>query len=301
MGQLENMQIFVSVVEAGSITKASEQLNLAKSAVSKRLLDTEQLLGVKLLNRTTRKSSLTEAGNLYYLKSKQVLEQVEEINFEVSSSKAQLKGSLKVSVPQSFGLSHLMPAIECFLSQHSELNIDLDFGDRVVDLVEHGIDVAVRIGHLKDSSLKAKIIAPVSHIICASPSYIEKQGMPTNIDALKKHCLLRYSQSTLCRLDLIDPEGKPVSVTMKSNHSANSGECLRDLAIAGHGVVNLPKFIVWQAIKNASLTPLMTDYTQPQMNIYVVYPQTRFLPQKVRHFIDYIAEFFGKHPYWEDC
>ncbi|GGI75651.1 LysR family transcriptional regulator [Shewanella hanedai] len=299
MGQLENMQIFIKVVETGGITKAAEQLNLAKSAVSKRLSEIEQQLSVKLINRTTRKSSLTEAGNIYYQKCKLLLEEVDELNCQLSSVQQSLKGTLKLTVPLSFGVMHLVNAFELFAQQHPNLQMDIDFSDRNVDLVEEGFDLAIRIGHLTDSSMRARAFAPISHLICASPSYLEQHGKPETPEQLKSHKLLKYSRLPLAGIELIDKQQQRISVPMESHCTANNGDFLKAMAVSGHGISFLPRFIVWQELANGSLETIMPDYKIPPMKAYVVYPQNRYLPKKVRMLIDFLSQHFGDIPYWE--
>jgi DNA-binding transcriptional LysR family regulator len=299
MGQLENMQIFIKVVETGGITKAAEQLNLAKSAVSKRLSEIEQQLRVKLINRTTRKSSLTEAGNTYYQKCKLILEEVEELNCKVSSVQQSLKGTLRLTVPLSFGVMHLVNAFEQFAKQHPELQMDIDFSDRNVDLIEEGFDLAIRIGHLTDSNMHARAIAPISHLICASPDYLVEHGTPETPEQLKSHKLLRYSRLPLAGIELIDIHDKKFTVPMESHCIANNGDFLKAMTVSGHGMTFLPRFIVWQELANGTLKTVMPNYRIPQMKAYAVYPQNRYLPKKIRMLIDFLSQHFGDIPYWE--
>ncbi|MBW8185482.1 LysR family transcriptional regulator [Shewanella nanhaiensis] len=299
MGQLENMQIFIKVVETGGITKAAEQLNLAKSAVSKRLSEIEKQLSVKLINRTTRKSSLTEAGNAYYQKCKLILEEVDDLNCQISSVQQSLNGALKLAVPLSFGVVHLVKALELFAKQHPSLQMDLDFSDRYIDLVEEGFDLAIRIGTLADSSMHARAIAPISHILCASPDYLALNGSPSTPEQLKSHPLLRYSRMPLAGIELINKENKKFTVPMESHCIANNGDFLKAMAVSGHGIAFLPRFIVWQELASGTLQSVMPDHQLAQMNAYAVYPQNRYLPKKVRMLIDFLSEHFGETPYWE--
>ncbi|MCK6264667.1 LysR family transcriptional regulator [Vibrio sp. ZSDE26] len=299
MGQLESIHIFIKVVETGSITKASEQLGLAKSAISKRLSELEQQLGVKLINRTTRKSSITEAGQLYFQKSKLIYEELDELNCEIASVQKNLVGTLKIAVPLSFGIEHLVPALDEFSKQHSELKLDVDFSDRRVDLVQDGFDLALRIGHLADSTLKAKAITLVSHVLCASPTYLKEFGTPKTPDDLKTHKFLRYSQSSLSGLQLESKGQQKYTVATDAVHSANNGEFLKAMALSGHGYTHLPKFIVWKELQSGALQPILEPYTPAPQHAYIVYPETRYLPKKSRVFIDFLTDYFGDTPYWE--
>ncbi len=299
MGQLEDMNMFIRVVDAGGISRAAEQLGLAKSAVSRRLVDLESRLGVRLINRTTRTSSLTEIGRTYYERAIKVVDDVSELNAITADSSTSLQGTINLAAPLSFGLSHLSSAIDSFVKQHPELTINIDFSDRQVDLVEEGLDLAFRIGELKDSSLIARKISPIKLILCASPDYLKEHGTPETPDDLKNHKLLHYNISGTSTWKLSDEKGKQYSINVSAKIIANNGNFLRDMAIAGHGIVSSPTFISWKAIATGDLVPVLSDYKLPQPNAYAVYPQTRYLSQRTRMLIDFLVERFGDNPYWD--
>ena len=299
MGQLENMQVFVRIVEAGSITKAAEQLNLAKSAVSKRLGDLETRLGSKLINRTTRTSSLTDAGNQYYQQVKLLIGEVDSLNGDMACKTQVLSGSLRLAVPLSFGISHLTPAIDVFMRQHPDLHIEIDFSDRKVDIIEGGYDLAFRIGSLPDSGLQARKITPIKHAICASPSYLKRQGMPTTPKELATHKIVKYGNWPLAGMPLLDSTGQQHLVNMDACLTANNGDAMKQIALSGHGIVMLPTFIVWDALAKGDLVPILENYSLATMHAYAVYPSTRYLPRKVRSLIDFLVERFGDQPYWD--
>jgi DNA-binding transcriptional LysR family regulator len=299
MGQLEDMQVFVRIVKAGSITKAAGQLSLAKSAVSKRLNDLENRLGSKLINRTTRTSSLTEAGQQYYQRVQLLLGEVDSLNGDIARENKVLTGSLKLAVPLTFGVTHLTPAIDLFMRQHPELSIELDFSDRKVDLIEGGYDLAFRIGSLPDSSLKARKIAPIKHVICASPDYLKRQGTPENPAQLKHHKILKRPGWPLAGMPLWDLEGQKHLVNGQSSLIANNGNAMTMLALTGHGIIMLPTFYVWESLQRGDLVPILENYSLATMNAYAVYPTTRYLPRKVRSLIDFLVERFGDTPYWD--
>jgi DNA-binding transcriptional LysR family regulator len=299
MGQLEDMQVFVRVVEAGSITKAASQLSLAKSAVSKRLSDLESRLGSKLINRTTRTSSMTETGNQYYQRVKLVLGDIDSLNGDIACTRKVLSGSLKLAVPLSFGIAHLTPAIDEFMRQHPDLEIELDFSDRKVDIIEGGYDLAFRIGSLKDSSLKARQITPIKHAICASPDYLERQGTPTTPAQLKTHKILKHVGWPLAGLPLWDKAGHKHLVNVESHLITNNGDAMMQLALSGHGIIMLPTFFVWEALAKGDLIPILENYSMANSHAYAIYPATRFLPFKVRSLIDFLIARFGDDPYWD--
>ncbi len=299
MGQLENMQVFIRVVEAGGIGVAAEQMGLAKSAVSRRLADLESQLGVTLINRTTRTSSLTEAGNLYYKRALHILDDVAELNVMASDPKTSLKGTLRLAAPLSFGLTHLTPALDSFAQKHPDLTLHVDFSDYHIDLVEGGYDLAFRIGKLKDSSLKARRIAPVRLALYASPDYLEKSGSPKIPEELKQHKLLRYTLNTTNTWRFQSREGDETTISAEAKIQANNGDFLCKMAIAGHGILLSPTFITWQAVAKGELVPVLEHYTTPPSTAYAVYPQTRYLSQRARHLIDHLLETFGDCPYWD--
>jgi DNA-binding transcriptional LysR family regulator len=298
MGQLEDMTIFLRVVESGSITKAAEQMNIAKSAVSKRLASLEHKLGIKLINRTTRMSSLTEAGQQYYKRSKLIIDEVQELNSQTSSNKRALAGTLKIAVPLSFGLHHLAPALDVFLKHHGDLKLNIHFSDQKIDIVEQGVDLAFRIGQLDNSNLQARKIAAIKHVLCASPEYLKSHGEPKTPSELKQHRLLKYGGTEQSGLKFTK-EGKDEVVYLEPHFVANNGDFLKSLAESNHGITYLPTFIIWQSLATKTLVPLLTEYKVPTMHAYAVYPANRHLPLKVRSLIDFLVERFGDHPYWE--
>jgi DNA-binding transcriptional LysR family regulator len=299
MGQLEEMHIFLRVVETGSITKAAEQMNIAKSAVSKRLFLLEQRLGIKLINRTTRKSSLTEAGQHYYQRSKLILDEVDELNSQTSSSKRALEGTLNIAVPLSFGLTHLAPALDLFLQQHTDLKLKINFSDQKIDIVEQGVDLAFRIGELDNSTLQARKIAPINHVLCASPEYLKLHGKPKTPDELKQHKILKYGSADQSGLKFLSQDGKEQVMHLEAHIIANNGDFLKSLAESSHGISYLPSFIVWQSLATQTLIPVLPTFKLPTMHAYAVYPANRHLPLKVRSLIDFLAERFGDNPYWD--
>jgi len=299
MSQLEDMQSFVRVVEAGSISKAAEQLGIAKSGVSRRLVELEARLGVRLLNRTTRRSSLTEAGESYYRGAVKLLADVAELDAATADTEALLKGTLRLAVPLSFGLGHLAPAIDEFIRAHPGLTINVDFSDRQIDLVGQGVDLAIRIADLRDSSLQARRICPVRILLCASHAYLQEHGVPTVPEDLKHHRVLHYDLGGGPVLKLQDGQGAEHAVQIRPAMVANNGDFLRDMAMAGHGIILTPSFIAWQAIAAGELVSIMPDFCPQQRSAYAVYPQTRYLSRRARMFIDFLVERFGENPYWD--
>lgn len=299
MGQLEDMSMFIRIVEAGGITKAADQLEVAKSAVSRRLNDLETRLNCQLISRTTRKSNLTQAGEEYYLRAKNILDEVNTLNEETSGVKACIEGTLKITAPLSFGLMHLSELIHDYATEHDKLGFQLDFSDRHLDLVEEGYELAIRIGQLPDSSFQAKRLTLIRHIICASPAYLAEHGTPKNLSELSQHKILQYGLGKHSKLEIKDDKGRDHSLSFHSKMKANNGDFLLKMAIKGHGITYIPTFLAYQAIKQGDLIPILSQYQLPTANAYAVYPRNRFLSQRCRYLIDYIAEQFGDEPYWD--
>ena len=299
MGQLEDMAMFVRIVEAGSITKAAEQLNIAKSAVSRRLKELETRLGSQLISRTTRQSNLTQAGEQYYQKVHHILSEVDALNEETSGTPTRIEGTLKMTAPLSFGLMHLNDVIDEYANQHPELKFELDFSDRHTDLIEEGFELAIRIRELQDSSYQAKRLALIRYALCASPEYLERMGTPKTFDDLSEHEFLQYGMSKSSTIELIDEQGKKHQVAVNGKIKANNGDFLREMAVKGHGIAFLPTFITYQALISGELVPILQQYQLPTLNAYAVYPKNRFLSQRCRYLIDFIAERFGDNPYWD--
>lgn len=300
MPRLEDMEIFVRVMDAGSISAAAERLGLAKSAVSRRIADLEERLGAQLFRRTTRRLNPTEAARQFYARAVHILADADEAEQAVADSHHTLRGRLRVAVPLSFGLLHLGPAIEDFRERHPQVSFDLDFNDRQVDLVASGFDVALRIAELSDSTLMARRLAPIRLVTCASPDYIARHGRPGSPADLAHHRCLTYSLAG-------DPEswmfqgadGKTVKVRVQSTMQANNGDFLVQAAIAGQGITRQPSFIAYRAIRDGRLLPVLETYGGPDISAYAVYPHTRHLSQRVRAFVDHLVERFAGVPYWD--
>jgi len=301
MDRFEEMRTFITVVKQGSLTAAADKLDIAKSAISRRLADLEERLGVQLLNRTTRKINLTESGQQYYQHCLHILTDLEEAELSVSSEHAQLKGTIRIAAPLSFGVKHLSPLMNQFLLQHQGLTLDLDFNDSMVNIIEEGVDLALRIGQLADSSYKARRLAPIKRIICASPEYLEEHGTPETAADLKHHLKLSYSNVSDAQLwQFTEPDGSQTTIHAEYRMKANNGDMLLKAAIDGLGITTMPTFISYKAIQQGLLIPILTDYQLSEIALYAVYPDQRHLPQRVRVFIDYLAEQFGNKPYWDN-
>jgi len=302
MIKTEEIQAFVHIVDASTITAAAERLSLAKSAISRRLSELEEQLGVELFHRTTRKLVLTDSGQGFYERCVQILSDLQEAEHSVSHAHHELSGQLRVAAPLSFGAMHLGPAIIEFQKQHPKLNFDIDFNDRKIDLIQEGFDVGIRIADLKDSSLIARKLASASFVICASPSYLEKHGEPKLPQDLKSHRCFTYSNKDQPnRWVFTDKQGLTQSITVPGVMQANNGAFLNTAAISGLGIVYQPTFIAYESITRGELVPILKDYSMTKIGAYAIYPPTRHLSQRVRKFIDFLVERFAGIPYWEEC
>lgn len=300
MDRFEDMRCFRQVAEFRSVTRAAEAMNLAPSAVSRRLKDLEARLGAQLLARSTRRMSLTEAGEVFFRRCQQILADLDEAEAEASDRRHGLRGQFRLAAPLSFGVWHLTPVLSDFMAEHPELRIDLDLSDRLVDLVGESFDLAVRIGSLRDSSLVARRLGAVRMIACAAPSLLARIGEPAEPEDLRALPALCYAGSE--RADIWrwrDGAGRERSVQVPMRLRATNGEALTELAAAGHGVVLQPSFIVQRALAEGRLVPVLraTDWTG--IAIHVVYPGTRHLPARARAFIDFAQARFAAGPGWE--
>lgn len=297
MDRFESLQTFVTVAQTGSLSRASERLKIAKSAVSRRLSELETHLATQLLSRTTRSLSLTEAGAEFLLSAERVLDALEQAESSASRRATELSGTLRITAPMSFGTLHLAPLMSRFVEQHPELKVDLSLNDSIVDLVHDGFDLAIRIRRATDSELIGRKIASIRHLLVASPAYLKKHGTPRVPRDLKAHQGLIYANADpKTYWQFRSPKTQALmSVTgIRSPLRINNGCALREAAIAGAGIAYLPDFIAYRAIKERKLRVLLKAYRRQPISMYAVYPSKRALSAKIRVFIDFlIAEFSG--------
>jgi DNA-binding transcriptional LysR family regulator len=300
MDSLSDISVFVHVVDVGSFTGASQNLGLSKSAVSKYITRLECRLGVRLLNRTTRKLSLTEAGRGFYERSRHILKEIDEAEAEVSRLQASPRGTLRINAPMSFGILHIAPALQEFSTQFPQVSINMNLDDQKLDVIEEGFDVSVRIAELPDSSLVAKRLGPCRHVVVASPTYLKINGTPTSPNDLVKHQILIYSHQESTRLwHFRAPNNQIISIAVEGLVQINSSLAIREALLGGLGITRIPTFVVGQDIQNKRLLPILVDYQTLELSIYLVYPERRHLSPKVRAFVDFMSTRISDEPYWD--
>jgi DNA-binding transcriptional LysR family regulator len=287
MNQLEDMRILVEVMDQGGFSAAARRLGLTPQLVSRRVMRLEERLGVQLLTRTTRRLTPTDLGRDYVERSRRILAEVEEAELALSSHLVEPRGRLRVSAPLSFGLSHLASIVHRFSALHPKVELDLDFSDRPVDIVAEGFDMAVRIGLLPDSSLIARKLADVRFTVVASPDYLARRGEPVELDDLRSHDCLMFKHSHgaawFFRVNGVDQ-----TLNVSGPLRANNGDILRDAAIAGLGITQLPDFLTAPAISDGRLVSLMGKLLPPGGAVYAVRPAHRQQSLPVRAFTDYL-------------
>jgi DNA-binding transcriptional LysR family regulator len=285
MDRFAAMHAFARVAETGSFSAAARQLRQSKSLISRQVADLEASLGVRLIQRTTRSLSLTEAGAAYYVKAQRILAELEEAELAAAQSQANPRGRLRLAAPMSFSILHLAPVLPDFLARYTEIDIAIEMNDRVVDLLEEGFDLALRIGRLSDSRLIARKLAPMRRVIAASPDYLARFGRPAKPQDLKQHACLCYSNRGMAE------EWRFIgqNIEVKGRVHANNGDLLREMALNGLGIVDLPLFLIEDDLHSGALVTLLEDFLKQDAGLYAVYPKAPYLAPKVRVLIDFLA------------
>lgn len=299
MDKLEAMNAFVKVVGAGSYAEAARRLGLTRSAVSKAVMELEQILGARLLDRTTRRVTPTEAGLAYYERCVSILADVEETEIQITRLHDEPKGVLKINAPMTFGILYLADAVAEFMARYDDLKIEMLLNDRFIDPLEEGVDVTVRIGVLSDSSLIARRLAPARRVLVAAPAYLARHGTPREPSDLSAHRCLSYGQlAAVHRWQLVE-NGQVINVPVTSSLCSNNGEVLRAAALAGNGIANLPTFMVGPDIAAGRFENVLASTPPTELGIYALYAPNRYLATKSRLFIDFLAKRFGETPAWD--
>ena len=295
MDTLTRMQAFVDIVDAGGFSAAARKVGRSKALMSKYVRELEDELGILLLNRTTRQFSLTESGQVFHASAIEILQKVNDLQDKVREAGNGQKGRLKISAPRSFtDLEIGLPIVE-FASAFPDITLDIDLDDAMVDMVEDGFDVAIRVSRLSDSSLIAKKLAEFKLVVCASPDFIEQYGTPKQPqDVCEVPCIVDTNMKRRANWLFVDEEGQEYSVPVRGSIEVNSPEVARRAALAGLGLTMAPEFAVEEELRSGKLVSVLEEHVPTGAGIYVVYPHRRHVPGKVRAFVDFLTEWFKK-------
>jgi LysR family transcriptional activator of dmlA len=296
MNQVSELAFFAQLIRLGSLAATARELNLTPPAVSKRLAQMEQRLGVRLLNRTTRSISLTAEGELYLINAQRILGEIEEMERQVSSSRAEPKGLLRVNAPLGFGRTHVCPAISSFVRRYPEVEVQLHLTDRPINLPDDAIDVAIRFGELPDSRLIARKIAANRRRLCAAPSYLEAFGRPeTPKDLMQHNCIVLRQNDVAFGIWRLSQGKQTESVKVRGSLSTNDGEVALNWALDGHGILMRAEWNLASHLSSGRLVEVLSDYETPPADIYAVYLERLNLSAKVSFFIEHLREFFSRN------
>ena len=300
MDRLRALEVFVTVVSQGSFTRAADKLDTSPANVTRYVNELEASLGARLLNRTSRRLSLTETGKTLYDRALSILEDMAEAEAIASTAAIQPRGRLRVNAPLSFGILHLAPLWPRFCALYPDIELDVSLVDRVVDLVEEGYDLAVRISRGGSPALVSRKLATTHHLICASPDYLARRSAPTRPEDLKDHVCIAYTYSdSVDDWRLLDDTGKEHIVAVRHIMRTNNGDTARAAALAGVGIIRQPTFLIGEDLRQGRLVPLLTGYRMSEIDVLAVYPSRRHLSAKVRVMVDFLAEAFRGTPPWD--
>ena len=300
MNEIDDLKCFLDVVESGGFNRAAERMGVSKSVVSRRIARMEAELGTRLLTRTPRGVHLTDAGQELKGRAERLLSEFAEAREAVSRHGAELVGRLRLSVPLSYGLDHVAPVLSELAARHPQLELDIDFSDRITDLVGEGFDAAIRIGNLPDSSLIARRIAPARGLVVASQTYLDRHGAPATPDDLQQHECLIYTGARSTDWPFMDGE-RTVRIRPRGRMRSDSGDVLLRWAEDGLGIAFLPTFLVSRSIEAGRVVPVLMDYPSPEYAIHVLRPPGNHVPNKVRVFTELMVERLGDRSGWDGC
>jgi DNA-binding transcriptional LysR family regulator len=301
MDRFARIGVFVAAVDEGSLAAAARRFGLSAAMAGKYVSALESELNARLLHRTTRRLSLTDVGHAYYERCKRILEAFDEANREASDSQSIARGVLRVAAPVTFGAMHLGGVVARYVEQHPHVNVEVLLNDRYVDLLDTGVDLAVRIGRLPDSELVARRIAPCRMTVCASPAYLERHGTPRTPADLQRAERLAFSEAVSAgNWTLTDTKGRANVINGTCRMSANNMQMLLAAALAGAGVAYGPTFVFGEHLARGELVALLPSYLTTELTIQAVYPSARHVPLKVKRFVEHLVEAFGDPPPW-DC
>ncbi len=300
MDKLTSMQVFVRVAKSGSFAVASDEMGISRAMATKHIKHLENKLGVRLLNRTTRRLSITEVGNAYLERCLEILDQVEETEVAITQLQTEPRGTVKISAPPFFGTYHLTPAISDYIEIYPDVNFEIVLKAGAPDLIEEGLDVAIRLDPLPDSSLIARKLADSALVVCASPGYLDKIGRPETPNELERHnCLVNWS---LPPYDIwnFKQQSDESSIKVSGTIQASVAGAVRLAALNGSGLVNLPTYMVGKDLQREDLEAVLTDYEPSSLDIHAVYPHRKHLSAKVRTFVDFFYQRLQPAPYWDN-
>ncbi|GJI87198.1 LysR family transcriptional regulator [Duganella hordei] len=298
MGQFRQISTFVEVVSKGSLSAAARAEGIAPAMIGRRLDALESRLGVKLLQRTTRKLALTNEGAAFLEDCQRILAELEEAETAVAERSAHATGHLMISAPAGFGRQHVAPLIPSFLSEHRDVSVTLNMSDRVVDIVGEGIDVAIRIASLSDSNLVSVKLADNERVVVAAPSYLKRHGEPKTLADLSKHNCLAISSEGSQRGWTFRENGKNLVLKVNGNMASNDGQVLHDWALAGKGLAWRSMWEVGNEIEAGKLQTVLNEHSAPGNDIYAVFAQRRHLPLRIRAFVDFLRHTYAQPDYW---
>ncbi len=300
MDRITQLTAFVQTIDRGSQAAAGRAIGVTPAMVGRYITALENRLGTRLLHRTTATQSATEAGLAFHAQATAILEQLEAAEHDAAATQAEPHGALRINAPMVFGVRYLAAAVAGFGALHPAIRTELVLNDRVVDLVNEGYDLAIRIGRLPDSSLIARRLAPCRTLLCAAPTYLARHGTPATPNDLRRHNCLLYSYAASLRTwHLTGPGGAEAHLPITGNLVANNGDALLAAAIEGAGIVLQPSFIAAEALRDGRLVPVLPGWSPPELAIHAIYPSARHLSPKVRSFVDYLAARFGTPPGWD--
>lgn len=296
---LDALKTFATIAALGSFARASDKLGISRGIASKRVSGLETDLGVKLINRTTRTLSLTEAGRKLHVMADTLFGLLDATEQDIRAAAASPKGLLRINAPMSFGVRHLGKIIDGFLKKYPDVEIEIALDDRVVNIVEEGFDIAIRIRRLEDSSLTARYLAPARMVLCAAPAYLENHGEPTHPSELESRSCLVYDYLARYGVWSFERDGQQHDVRVSGRLRGNNGDLLLQAAIEGLGFVLAPTFIAHEALRTGALKPVLPDWRAAEPAFFAVMPPGRVDVLKVRAFVDHLAKSLGKEPYWD--
>lgn len=293
MDKLTSMNVFVRVAKAGSFAGGARELAISRAMATKHIMQLENSLGTRLFNRTTRSLSLTDVGASYLERCQQVLQDVEEMEAAVTHLQTEPRGVLKISAPPVIGATHITRAIAEFLKIHPDLTVDLILQSTHGDMIDEGIDIAIYLGNLDDTSMVARKLASSSVVVCGSPEYFDRYGIPEKPEDLLNHsCLVNWASSPRNKWHFKSPAGN-VTMVVSGRMQANVADALRVAAIEGLGLVMLASYVVSRDIEKGKLKPVLENYTLPPLDIHAVYPHRKYLSAKVRRFLEFLQDWLG--------